>query len=80
MTSDLTLYTPLDSHQLNSTLWTVRFCQIMGCNTSRGTTVVDPSEKPDERPKTATSTKEGSTEETNGTVDKDKDEKTDSSS
>lgn len=52
----------------------------MGCNTSRGATVVDPSEKPEERPKTATSTKEVSTEETNGTTEKDKDEKTESSS
>lgn len=47
----------------------------MGCNTSRGATVVDPSEKPDERPKTATSTKEASTEEINGPTDKSKDEK-----
>lgn len=42
--------------------------------------MVDPSEKPEERPKTATSTKEASTEETNGPADKDKDEKTESSS
>ncbi|XP_035484723.2 retinoblastoma-like protein 2 isoform X3 [Scophthalmus maximus] len=51
----------------------------MGCNTSRGITVVDPSEKPEERPQTATSTEEASAGETNGTADKDKDEKTQSS-
>lgn len=52
----------------------------MGCNTSRGTTVVDPSEEPGERPKTATSTEAASTEETNGTTNKDKDEQTEISS
>ena len=52
----------------------------MGCNTSRGTTVVDPSEKPEERPKTATSTKEAAEEEANGTTEEDKDEKLESSS
>lgn len=51
----------------------------MGCNTSRGTKVVDPSEKPKERPKTATSTKETSAEEANGTTEKDKDEEDSSS-
>lgn len=51
----------------------------MGCNTSRGAKVVDPTEKPEERPKTATSTKEASTEETPGTADKDKDEKSETS-
>lgn len=52
----------------------------MGCNTSRGSTVVDPSEKPQDRPKTAASTKEASTEETGGAADKAQDEKTESSS
>lgn len=51
----------------------------MGCSTSRGTIVVDPAEKPEERPKTAASTTEACAEETNGTTDKDKDEKTESS-
>lgn len=51
----------------------------MGCNTSQGATVVDPSEKPEERPKTATSIKEVSAEETN-TRDEAKDEKTEGSS
>ncbi|GLD58189.1 retinoblastoma-like protein 2 isoform X1 [Lates japonicus] len=71
---------PLDSHQLSSALQTLTFCQIMGCNASRGTTVVDPSEKPEERPKTATSTKEASAEESNGTTNKDKDENAEGSS
>lgn len=30
----------------------------MGCNTSRGATVVEPSQKPQERPKTAASIEE----------------------
>lgn len=52
----------------------------MGCNASRGSTVVDPSEKPEERPKTAASTQEASTEDTGGAADKDQDEKPESSS
>lgn len=43
----------------------------MGCNTSSDTTVVDTTEKPEERPKTAASTKETPAEETNGTANKD---------
>lgn len=34
------------------------FYQLMGCNASRGAAVVEPSEKPPERPTTATSTEE----------------------
>ena len=56
-------YTPLGSHQLNRSLYTLRFSQ-MGCNTSSSTAVLDPSEKPEERLETATSPKEASTEET----------------
>lgn len=51
----------------------------MGCNTSRGAKVVDPSERPEERPKTATSTKEASTEETPGPADTDENEKPETS-
>lgn len=36
----------------------------MGCNTSRGAKVVDPSEKPQERPKTAASAEETAAVET----------------
>lgn len=79
-TSVLTLHTPVDNHQLNDTLHTLKFQKIMGCNTSRGATVVDPSETPEDRPKTATSTKQAPAEETNGTTEKEKDEKTKSSS
>lgn len=52
----------------------------MGCNTSRGATVVDPSEKPEERPKTAASAKEAAVEETSGTTDKVEVEKIEDSS
>lgn len=54
----------------------------MGCNTSRDSTVVDPSEKPEERPKTAASTTEAPAVETNGTTNKDteNDQKADSTS
>lgn len=57
----------------------MRFCSIMGCNTSRGSTVADPSEKPEERPKTAASNKETSPEDADGTTAKEKDDKTESS-
>lgn len=52
----------------------------MGCNTSRGATVVDPSEKPEERPKTVASNEETPTEETNGEADEGKDQTSESSS
>lgn len=53
----------------------------MGCNTSQGATVVDPSEKPQEKPKTATSTEEATAVETINTEDKDvEQEKNESSS
>lgn len=52
----------------------------MGCNTSRDATVVDPSEKPEERPETAASTNEASVEENNGTTDKVEVEKIENSS
>lgn len=54
------------------------FFQTMGCNTSKGTTVVDPSEKPKERPKTATSTEETSPEETNEAAEKEEVEEVES--
>lgn len=46
----------------------------MGCNTSRGSKVVDPSEKPQERPKTATSTEESTAVEAIDANDKDVEE------
>lgn len=53
----------------------------MGCNTSRGATVVEPPEKPQERPPTATSTEETTAVETMDTDGKDlEQEKNESSS
>lgn len=52
----------------------------MGCNTSRGAIVVDPSEKPEERPKTAASTEETSEKESKGPADKGEEENAESSS
>lgn len=43
----------------------------MGCNTSQGATVVDPSEEPQERPKTAASAEEATAVETIDAEDKD---------
>lgn len=51
----------------------------MGCSSSRGAEVVDPSEKPEDRPKTASSTEEASPEDVSGKEDKDKDENEESS-
>lgn len=53
----------------------------MGCNTSQGATVVDPSEKPQERPKMAAPPEEATAVETVDSEDKDVgQEKNDSSS
>lgn len=52
----------------------------MGCNTSRDVQVVDPSNKPEERPKSAASNKEATAEESNGTPTKDKEDGAEDSS
>lgn len=68
MTSALTLRTLIELHGV---AFTLKICRVMGCNTSQGAKVVDPSEKPEERPKSAASTGEASTEETDGAADAD---------
>lgn len=53
------LFPALPACGLSSTaLRRLPFYQLMGCNASRGAAVVEPSEKPPERPTTATSTEE----------------------
>lgn len=43
----------------------------MGCNTSQGAAVVDPSEKPEDRPETAPSSENATAVETIAAEDKD---------
>ena len=54
---------------------TVQRFSEMGCNASMDATAADPAEKLEQRPDTAASAKTGSAEETQGSSEKEKDEK-----